>query len=116
MIFTTVVRVQMARGMKKTQTLRAYEAFFILPASLDDVGIRSILDRFTKYIEEQGGEVKSAGLWDKRPLAYPIKGHTEGSYCLVEFQAPPSLPNELGRLLRMSDEVIRARVFLKEEE
>ncbi len=102
--------------MEKTETWRAYEAFFILPVSLDGAGIQSVLERFTKYIEEQGGKVEQAGLWDKRPLAYPIKGHTEGNYCLIEFQGPPSLPNELGRFLRMSDEVIRARIFLKEEE
>lgn len=96
--------------------MRAYEAFFILPANLDEAGIQGVLDRFTKFIEEQGGKVDRAGLWDKRPLAYPIKGHTEGNYCLIEFQAPPSLPNELGKIMRMSDEVIRARIFLKEEE
>ncbi|MCH8274407.1 MAG: 30S ribosomal protein S6 [Armatimonadetes bacterium] len=93
---------------------RPYEAFYILPAGLDGQAVESILEKHRKFIEEQGGTVEKAELWEKRYLAFPINGHSEGNYCLIHFTAAPGLPRELGRLFRLSDEVIRARIFSRE--
>lgn len=94
--------------------LREYEAIYILPGALDKAAIDSNLEKHKKFIEERGGKVDKAELWDKRKLAYNIKGHQEGNYCLIQFSAPPSIPSELSRIFRISDEVIRARIFLRE--
>lgn len=94
---------------------RAYEALYIVPASLDDKAVGANIDRYKKFIEEQGGSVEKAELWEKRKLAYPIKGHNEGNYCLLQFSANPKVPAELSRLFRISDEVIRGRIYLREE-
>ncbi|HWP30561.1 MAG TPA: 30S ribosomal protein S6 [Fimbriimonadales bacterium] len=97
-----------------TNNLRAYEALYIVPANLTEEALQSILEKHSRVIEEQGGKVQKAEVWDKRKLAYPIKGNTEGNYLLLEFQAPPHVPSELRRIFRISDEVIRARIFKKE--
>ena len=94
---------------------RQYEAFYIVPASLDDEAVNNNIAKYKKFIEEQGGTVDKAEKWDKRKLAYPIKGNTEGNYCLIHFSAPPKLPAELSRLFRINDEVIRGRIYLREE-
>ena len=94
---------------------RAYEALYIVPANLDDEAVGQNVERYKKFIEEQGGTVEKAEKWDKRKLSYPIKGHSEGNYCLLQFSAPAKVPAELSRLFRINDEVIRGRIYLREE-
>jgi small subunit ribosomal protein S6 len=95
--------------------LRSYEALYILPAGLDDAAVEAHIDKNKKMIEEKGGSVEKAEKWEKRRLAYPIRGHKEGNYCVLQFSAPPTIPAELSRLFRISDEVIRGRVYLRED-
>ncbi len=94
--------------------LRNYEALYILPANLDDATVTAHVEKNKKLIEDHGGQVELAEKWDKRKLAYPIKGHSEGNYCILHFTAPATVPAELSRQFRISDEVIRGRVFLRE--
>lgn len=94
---------------------RSYEAIYIVPASLEDEDVQKIADRYKEVVERNGGTVESAAKWEKRKLAYPIKTHTEGNYILMNFTAPANVPQELDRLLRISDDVIRHRLYLREE-
>ena len=93
---------------------RKYEAFYIVDPSLADDAVKKISDHFKEVVEKQGGTVESAGKWEKRKLAYPIAGHTEGNYVLMDFECGSQVPKELSRLMRISDDVIRHRIFVKE--
>ena len=42
-----------------------------------------------------------------RKLAYPINKKSEGYYVVIEFKAEPTLPKELDRRLKISDNVMR---------
>lgn len=98
-----------------SQVKRKYEAFYIVKADLADDAVQKIADRFKTVVEEKSGSVESAAKWDKRKLAYELNGHKEGIYVLMNFEAGPELPQELNRLMRISDDVIRHRIFLIEE-
>jgi small subunit ribosomal protein S6 len=91
---------------------RKYEAFYIVRPDLTDAEVQKIADRFKDVVEQQGGVVESAAKWDKRKLAYEIDGLKEGNYILMNFEAAAAVPAELNRLMRISDDVIRHRVFL----
>lgn len=93
---------------------RKYEAFYIVKASLNDAEVQAIADRFKGVVEAQGGTVEQAGKWDKRKLAYEIDGHKEGNYVLMLFESEAKVPQELGRQMRISDDIIRHRIFLRE--
>jgi small subunit ribosomal protein S6 len=93
---------------------RKYEALFIVDPSLSDAAVQKIADHFKDVVAKQGGTIGSAGKWEKRKLAYPVAGHTEGNYVLMEFECGPQVPKELSRLMRISDDVIRHRIFAKE--
>ena len=90
---------------------KKYEAFYIVKPDLADGDVQKIADRFKSVVEEHGGTVEKAGKWDKRKLAYEIEGFKEGNYVLMDFEAPPKLPQELSRLMRISDDVIRHRIY-----
>ena len=93
---------------------RKYEAFYIVKPELTDGEVQKIADRYKGVVEQNGGEVESASKWDKRKLAYEVKGYKEGNYILMHFEAPAAAPAELSRLLGISDDVLRHRIYLRE--
>jgi small subunit ribosomal protein S6 len=95
--------------------MRKYEAVAILKPEISDADVQKIADRFKGVIEENGGTVEKAGKWEKRKLAYEIGGFREGNYVLFNFEAGPKVPQELGRLMRISDDILRHRIFADEE-
>lgn len=94
---------------------RKYEAFYIVKPDLSDPEVQKIADRYKGVVEQNGGNVESASKWDKRKLAYEINGFKEGNYVLMHFDSPANTPAELSRLLGISDDVIRHRIYLREE-
>ncbi|HLO98177.1 MAG TPA: 30S ribosomal protein S6 [Fimbriimonas sp.] len=91
-----------------------YEALYILRGELKDSEIQKITDKFKKVVEDKGGTVTEAGKWEKRKLAYEIKGVKEGNYILMNFEAEGDVPAELSRLLRISDDIIRHQIVKQE--
>jgi small subunit ribosomal protein S6 len=99
----------------KSMPNRKYEALYIVKPEISDADVQKIADRFKAVVEDKGGSVEKAAKWDKRKLAYEIAGYKEGNYILMNFEAPADLPAELNRLMRISDDVIRHRIFKIEE-
>ena len=91
--------------------MRKYEAMAIMRPDLSDADLQKLLDRFKAVIEDQGGTVESAAKWEKRKLAYEINDYKEGNYVLFNFEAEAKAPSELGRQMRINDDVIRHRIF-----
>lgn len=91
--------------------MRKYEAMVIARPDLSDADVQKLADRYKAVIEDQGGKVESAGKWEKRKLAYEIDKYKEGNYVLFHFEAEAKVPLELGRQLRINDDVIRHRIF-----
>ncbi len=94
---------------------RKYEALYIVSPTLTDSDVKSIAEKYKGVVEGQGGTVEKAEKWEKRKLAYEIEGLKEGNYILMLFEADAKVPAELSRQMRNNDEVIRHRIFLKED-
>lgn len=94
---------------------RKYEAFYIVKPEFTDADVQKIADKFKGIVEDQGGTVASAEKWDKRKLAYEINGYKEGTYILMNFEAESQVPAEVNRLMRISDDIIRHRLYLIED-
>ncbi|MCX6344386.1 MAG: 30S ribosomal protein S6 [Armatimonadetes bacterium] len=97
-------------------TIRNYETLYIIDSNLMDEQIDGIISKYTTLITEQGGEVQAAGRWDRRRLAYEIKGRREGLYILMYFTGEAAVKNELDRMFRISDELIRHIILRIEPE
>ena len=85
----------------------AYEAIYILDTSLAEDQIKAVLEKYSGVITKGGGSVEDTDIWDPRKLAYEIKGHREGRYVIVNFLSDAAAKNELDRIFRISDDVIR---------
>lgn len=92
---------------------RNYEALYIVSGALNDSEVKTIADRFKGAVEAQGGQVAKAEKWERRKLAYEINGHKDGNYVIMHFEAESKVPAELSRQMRISDDVIRHRIYVK---
>ena len=83
-----------------------YEVLFIIDPALEDEKKEATIEA-VKEIIAADGEVGNVDVWGMRKLAYPIQKKSEGYYVVIEFQGNPSLPKELDRRLRISDNIMR---------
>ncbi len=99
-----------------TTTKRNYEVLYIVDATLTDEQIEPIIEKYSKLIVDQGGEVQAAGKWDKRRLAYEVAGHRDGTYILMYFVGESATADELDRVLRISGDSFRHLITRVEPE
>ncbi len=92
---------------------RNYEALNIINPQLEDEAIKGIVERFKNLVESQA-QLVSIDEWGKRKLAYPIEKINEGYYVLMEFSAEPDFPQELERVFRITDGVMKYLIVKQE--
>lgn len=91
-----------------------YEVLFVIDPTLEDEKKEAAIDRVKEVISSEG-EVGNVDVWGLRKLAYPIQKKSEGYYVVVEFKAEPTLPQELDRRLKISDDYMRHMIVCKDE-
>ena len=84
-----------------------YEILLMLDPDLSDERQEEIVVRTRGLIENGGGTWVGHDPWGRRRLAYPIDKKDEGIYHLVQFDAEPETVDELTRILKISDGVMR---------
>ena len=84
-----------------------YEILLLLDPELSEEKQTEIVGRVRTLGEKGGGGVISHEPWGRRKLAYPIAKKEEGVYHLVTFSASPETLDELTRVLKIDDDVLR---------
>lgn len=95
--------------------MRNYEVMFVINPTLEDEKKDATIETVQGIIAN-GGEVGKVDVWGMRKLAYPIQKLDDGCYVVIEFKADATLPMELNRKLRISDNVIRHIIVNKDEQ
>jgi len=94
--------------------VRRYELMLVFRPDAPDDRISAIIDRTTRQITADGGQIVKVAPWGRRRLAYPIDRHREGAYHIVVFEAPAPAIAELERALLITEEVLRHLVIRQE--
>jgi small subunit ribosomal protein S6 len=94
--------------------VRRYELMLVFRPDAPDERISAIIDRTTRQITADGGQIVKVAPWGRRRLAYQIDRHREGSYHIVVFEAPATAIAELERGLLITEEVLRHLVVRQE--
>ncbi|MGI5853501.1 MAG: 30S ribosomal protein S6 [Bacillota bacterium] len=95
--------------------MRKYEVMCVINPQLEEEAIDALVSKYSEIITTNGGEIEKVEKWGKRRLAYAIERITEGYYVLTLFKAPSEVCQELERLLRIDEEIIRYLIVLREE-
>jgi small subunit ribosomal protein S6 len=84
-----------------------YEILLMLDPELPDERQTEIVTRAREAIERDGGTWDKHEPWGRRRLAYEIDHKPEGSYHLLTFAAEPATLEEISRVLKITDGVMR---------
>lgn len=87
--------------------MRAYETMYILQPDLEEEARKALVEKFNKVVTDNGGEFEKVAELGQRRLAYEIKKFRQGYYVQLNYKAGPAVPQELERVLKITDEVIR---------
>ena len=86
--------------------MNKYETVFIINPSIEDDGVKALIEKFSNLINNDGKveEVKELG---KKKLAYEVRGNQEGNYAVFKFDGKAEDISDLERNYRIDDNVIK---------
>lgn len=68
----------------------------------------AVIDRAKEIVTGDGGIMGKVDEWGKRRLAYEIDHMTEGFYFVMYFHSEPKALDEVMRVFKITDAVVRA--------
>ena len=87
--------------------MTTYEILLLLDPEQAETRQDDIVARVRDLVEKSGGTWHSHDPWGRRRLAYPIAHKEEGVYHLVVFDADAETLEEISRVLKIDDAVLR---------
>jgi small subunit ribosomal protein S6 len=94
-------------GREDIGTLTTYEILLMLDPDQAEARQDEIVARTRDLVEKAGGTWQSHDPWGRRRLMYPIAKKEEGVYHLVVFDAEAATLDEVSRVLKIDDAVLR---------
>ncbi|MBW4828367.1 MAG: 30S ribosomal protein S6 [Clostridiaceae bacterium] len=94
--------------------MKKYEAMLIFVPGMEDEKRNNLLNRFKEIIESDG-TISNVDEWGNRKLAYEINDYTDGYYVVLNFESTPKAVDEIDRIAKISDGVMR-HMIIKEDE
>ena len=95
--------------------MRKYETIFIVDPNFEADQVNELVEKFKGLILEQGGQIDGVDDWGKRRLAYPINKQREGYYFLINFTAKPETAQDLERVYKITNGVLRYLIVKNEK-
>ncbi|MHB8073495.1 30S ribosomal protein S6 [Desulfosporosinus fructosivorans] len=95
--------------------MKAYEILYIIRPDLDEEATTALVDRLSGLVANFGGDNLTVEKWGKRRLAYEIQDYKEGQYILMNFEGEGRTSQEIERVMKISDDVMRFLTVRKED-
>jgi len=89
---------------------RTYELIYVLKPDASEDDVNGMHKQVAEIVERMGGKIEkteSVAPWGRRRLAYEIDHKPEGIYHLLTFAAEPTTLDEVSRVLKITDGVMR---------
>ena len=84
-----------------------YEHVFISRQDLSNTQAEGLVEHFTAVIADNGGKIVESEYWGVKTMAYKINKNRKGHYALLKSDAPSAAVQEMERLMRLHDDVMR---------
>lgn len=84
-----------------------YEHVFISRQDLSNAQAEGLVEHFSTILADNGGKVVESEYWGVKTMAYKINKNRKGHYALLKSDAPSAAVQEMERLMRLHDDVMR---------
>ena len=92
-----------------------YEHTFIARQDLSNTQAEGLIEHFGTVLADNGGKVVSNEYWGVKTMAYKINKNRKGHYALLRTDAPAPAIQEMERLMRLHDDVMRVLTIKVDE-
>jgi small subunit ribosomal protein S6 len=84
-----------------------YEHVFIARQDLSNAQAEGLIEHFSAVLSDNGGKVVENEYWGVKTMAYKINKNRKGHYAFLRSDAPAAAVQEMERLMRLHDDVMR---------
>ncbi|MEO0911740.1 MAG: 30S ribosomal protein S6 [Pseudomonadota bacterium] len=84
-----------------------YEHVFIARQDLSNAQAEGLIEHFGTVLSDNGGSVVDTEYWGLKTMAYKINKNRKGHYAFVKSDSPAPAVQEMERLMRLHDDVMR---------
>jgi small subunit ribosomal protein S6 len=91
--------------------LNDYEVTYILRPNFEEADVETRATAIGEIIKGLGGEIVAIEKLGKKRLAYEIKDLREGNYVAMQYRSTGEASQELERLLKLNEDVLRHLVI-----
>ena len=84
-----------------------YEHVFISRQDLSNTQAEGLIEHFGTVLSDNGGKLVEQEYWGVKTMAYKINKNRKGHYAMHKSDAPAPAVQEMERLMRLHDDVMR---------
>ncbi|SEW03955.1 SSU ribosomal protein S6P [Cognatiyoonia koreensis] len=84
-----------------------YEHVMIARQDLSNTQAESLIEHFGTVLADNGGKLVENEYWGVKTMAYKINKNRKGHYALLRTDAPAPAVQEMERLMRLHEDVMR---------
>ena len=84
-----------------------YEHVLIARQDLSNAQAEGLVEHFGTVLKDNGGNVIDTEYWGVKTMAYKINKNRKGHYAFLRTDAPATAVQEMERLMRLHDDVMR---------
>ncbi len=92
-----------------------YEHVMIARQDLSNTQAESLIEHFGAVLSDNGGNVVMSEYWGVKTMAYKINKNRKGHYAYLRTDAPSTAVQEMERLMRLHDDVMRVLTIKVDE-
>ena len=92
-----------------------YEHVMIARQDLSNAQAESLVEHFGAVLADNGGNVVDSEYWGVKTMAYKINKNRKGHYAFLKTDASASAVQEMERLMRLHDDVMRVLTIKVDE-
>ncbi|MCP4165093.1 MAG: 30S ribosomal protein S6 [Chloroflexi bacterium] len=95
--------------------MQEYEMVTLFHPGLDEEGVEAQSQWLQQRITDLGGEVVEVTPWGRRNLAFAISKQKEATYYQFDFRLEGKQVDELTRVMRLNEDVLRQLPVRKQD-
>ncbi|AML53684.1 MULTISPECIES: 30S ribosomal protein S6 [Falsihalocynthiibacter] len=92
-----------------------YEHVFIARQDLSNTQAEGLIEHFSTILSDNGGKVVEHEYWGVKTMAYKVNKNRKGHYAFLRSDAPSPAVQEMERLMRLHEDVMRVLTIKVDE-
>ena len=92
-----------------------YEHVMIARQDLSNTQAEGLIEHFSTVLTDNGGSLVDHEYWGVKTMAYKINKNRKGHYAYMRSDAPATAVQEMERLMRLHDDVMRVLTIKVDE-